>query len=77
MDIKCHGCHGWLGRGSGQAPALVKSGRTIPFKDFYSAVTYGRAGLMPAYNRMLGEDDIRLIMDWLERVSRIQVNETP
>ncbi len=73
MDIKCHGCHGWVGEGSGHVPPLVKKGKTLPFKEFYSAVIFGRGGLMPAYNRMLSEKDIRLIMDWLEQVSHLEV----
>lgn len=75
FDIKCHGCHGWLGEGRAQAPALTKAGRTIPYFDFYSAVIYGRGGGMPAYQRMLGENEIRLMMDWLEQVSVLRVME--
>ena len=69
MDIKCYGCHGWMGEGSMHAPALADNGRTIPYFEFYSAVTYGRGGGMPAYERMLGEKDIRLMIDWLQQVS--------
>lgn len=69
MDIKCHGCHGWMGEGSMQAPALANDGRTISYFDFHSAVTYGRGGVMPAYQKMLSEKDIRLMMDWLQQVS--------
>lgn len=69
MDIKCHGCHGWVGEGSMHAPALANDGSTISYFDFYSAVTYGRGGGMPAYHRIFSEKDMRLMMDWLQLVS--------
>ncbi len=75
MDIKCHGCHGWLGEGGRHAPPLVKSGRTLSYKAFSSAVIYGRAGIMPAYNKMLSEGEIRQMMEWLELASRVRVTE--
>lgn len=75
MDIKCYGCHGWMGEGSVHAPALTNNRKTIPYFDFYSAVTYGRGGGMPAYHDMLREKDLRLVMDWLERVSVLRPPE--
>lgn len=71
FDVKCYGCHGWMGEGSMHAPALAKNGEIIPYFEFYSAVTYGRGGVMPAYNRVLGEREIRLLMDWLQQVSML------
>ncbi len=73
LDIKCHGCHGWVGEGSAQAPALVKLGKTIPYNRFYAAVVFGRFGGMPAYERILKEKEIRQIIDWLEKISLIGV----
>ncbi len=67
-DVKCHGCHGWLGEGGTDAPALVTSGKTIAPDKFVGAVTYGRGG-MPAYGNVLREDDILLVIDWLEKIS--------
>lgn len=69
MDVKCHGCHGWLGEGSIRAPALATDGRSISYSKFYSAVTFGRGSGMPAYQRIFSEKDIKLIIDWLQQVS--------
>ncbi len=69
MDVKCHGCHGWMGEGSMHAPALAKDGQSISYFDFYSAVTFGRGGGMPAYQRVFSEKDMKLMMDWLQLVS--------
>lgn len=71
MDVKCHGCHGWVGEGSAEAPALVNLGKTIDYNRFYSAVVFGRFGGMPAYQNVLGEKEVRQIIDWLEKISLI------
>lgn len=68
LDVKCHGCHGWLGEGSLQAPPLVHSGRIkIPPKKFIRTVLFGR-GVMPAYQTVLGEKEVLQIIDWLKRI---------
>jgi len=68
LDVKCHGCHGWLGEGGSQAPPLVYSGRMIiPPKEFISRVLHGGGG-MPAYQSALGEKEILQMMDWLRKI---------
>jgi len=68
LDVKCHGCHGWLGEGGFQAPALVHTGRiTVSTKDFIRAVLFGRGG-MPAYRTAIGEKEVLQIIDWLKRI---------
>ncbi len=69
MDVKCHGCHGWMGEGSMHAPALATDGRSISYSKFYSAVTFGRSSGMPAYQHIFSEKDLKLMIDWLQQVS--------
>jgi len=67
MDVKCHGCHGWVGEGGGNAPPLVQLGRTISHAKFINAVLHGKGG-MPPFDTVLSEDDVRQIIDWLEKI---------
>ncbi len=67
LDVKCHGCHGWLGEGGQSGKPLVQLGRTIAHDKFINAVLRGRGG-MPAFNTVLNENDVRQIIDWLEKI---------
>ncbi len=66
LDVKCHGCHGWLGEGR-SAPTLVQFGRTIVHKKFIDTVLRGKGG-MPSFGSVLNEADVRQIIDWLEKI---------
>jgi len=68
-DVKCHGCHGWLGEGSMHAPALMQPGVAISRRRFVSAVLHGRTN-MPAYKNVINEEDILQIIDWIEKIPR-------
>ncbi|MFQ5597934.1 MAG: c-type cytochrome [Nitrospiria bacterium] len=67
LDVKCHGCHGWLGEGGRNAPPLVQFGRTISHDKFVDAVIFGR-GSMPAFESVLSKNEILEIIDWLEKI---------
>ncbi len=68
-DVKCYGCHGWIGEGSMHAPALMQPGLAISRREFVSAVLYGRTK-MPAYQNVINEEDILQIIDWIEKIPR-------
>ncbi len=68
-DVKCYGCHGWLGEGSMHAPPLMQPGVAISRSKFVGAVLYGRAN-MPAYQNVINEEDILQIIDWIEKIPR-------
>ena len=66
LDVKCHGCHGWLGQG-GSAPTLVQFGRTINHNKFIDRVLHGKGG-MPPFDSVLNKKDVHQIIDWLEKI---------
>lgn len=68
-DVKCYGCHGWLGEGSMHAPRLMQPGVAISRSQFVNAVLYGRAN-MPAYQSVINEEDVFQIIDWIEKIPR-------
>jgi len=70
-DVRCFHCHGLRGKGTSQGPALLQSGKTIPPREFLSAVVHGR-GEMPSFKSVLSEKDILLIADWLEKVAALK-----
>lgn len=70
-DVRCFHCHGLRGLGTSQGPSLLLSGKTIPPREFVSAVAHGRSG-MPSFKSVLSEKEILLIADWLEKVAALK-----
>lgn len=64
VNVNCAGCHGDLGGGGMRAPDLIKSVKNLGADKFVAIVANG-FGSMPAFNKVLGEDEILQIVDWL------------
>jgi len=67
VNVNCSGCHGPLGGGGMRAPSLTKSVRNLPPDQFIVTVAKGRGG-MPAFDKVLQEEETRQIMDWLQKL---------
>lgn len=67
VNVNCASCHGTLGGGGMRAPALTKSVKTLKPDQFVATVINGRGG-MPAFNKVLQEEEILQIVDWLTKL---------
>lgn len=70
LRLHCAACHGLDGRGGEHGPDIVTSPkvRGLPDRALFAIINHGvaRAG-MPAFNRLLGPEEIRSVVAYLRR----------
>jgi mono/diheme cytochrome c family protein len=60
----CAWCHNNYGLDAGKGPKLA--GTTLSPKGVYERIANGKSGAMPAYKRMLSEDQIQALTDYIK-----------
>jgi mono/diheme cytochrome c family protein len=60
----CAWCHNNYGLDAGKGPKLA--GTTLSAKGVYERIANGKSGAMPAYKRMLSEDQIQALTDYIK-----------
>lgn len=68
VNVNCADCHGSLGGGGMRAPSLTESVKKLSPEQFVTIVTNGGSGTMPAFEKVLEEEEILQIVDWLTKL---------